>query len=86
MQENGNFPEWGFRCGSVGRAAAPDSRDPKFETRHCKNLFGKIIVYRHIPRKVLNVEFDFDVRFSTLMQNLTSKIDKLGSRRRPTLS
>ena len=62
----------------------PEIRSSKLAT--AKNLFGKIIVCRHIPRKVLNVEFDFNVRFSTLMQNLTSKIDKLGSRRRPTLS
>ena len=41
-----------------------------------------------MPPKVPNVEFDCDVRFSALMQNLTSKMDKLGSfvRRRPTLS
>ena len=44
--------------------------------------------YRHKPPKVPNIEFNFDVRFSTLMSNLTLKMDKLGSfeRRRPTQS
>ena len=61
------------------------------QTRHyCtdKNLRykGCFKGHKHIRRKLPKVEFDFNVRFSTLMQSLTSKMDKLGSRRRPTLS
>ena len=49
---------------------------------------GEKLDHRHMSLKVPNVVFDFDVRFSTLMSNLTSKMVKLGSfiGRRPSLS
>ena len=59
------------------------------QTRHyCtdKNLgcTGCFKGHKHVRQKLPNVEFN--VRFSILMQSLTSKMDKLGSSRRPTLS
>ena len=35
--------------------------------------------YRHIPRKVLYVKFNFDIRFSRLMHSGNIEMDKLGS-------
>ena len=71
-------------------AFMPTTRDvPKELELSATTASHKVLNFvnnRHTPHEVPNVEFDFYVWFLTLMQNLMSKMDKLGSRRRPTLS
>ena len=49
--ENKEACVWGSGCGSVGRAVASDTRDPRFKSRHRQNL-----IYQLYNRKDENKE------------------------------
>ena len=79
------FPQNIFKRIKVDSLATCLTCAPQFIGDFCGSTEQKFD-HGHTLRKVPNIKFDFNVMFSTLMQNLTAKMDKLGIRRRPTLS